>query len=1076
MKKSLLVFALLVWVGVQTVMAQTTIKGRVLDGEEHNEPSIGASVKVSGTTAGTQTDLDGNFEIELPANSNGMLEISYVGRATQTVKAKDGMEVILKNDQNALTEVVISTPYGPPVSKQNYVGAADVVTNKKIANTPVSDVTKAIEGAAPGVQVTNGSGEPGSGASIRIRGRGSISGNTSPLIVLDGAPYDGDITSINPSDIENINILKDAMATSLYGARGANGVIIINTKRGKAGEGKARITVDAKAGTVTRGLPNYNVMTDPKEYYETAWQGQYNKLLASGYYKTPLDAGYAASGQSSIGNAVLYNLGYNNYYLPGVGDSVQDAFLLDPVTGKLNPNAQLKYHDDWQKEIERVGVRQDYNVNVSGASDKSDYFLSAGYLKEDGYIVNGNYSRFTSRLNVNTQATDWLRMGLNVSGSMSTKKGIGFTSSANTGNPVFVALSMAPIYPVYWRDSLNNKVIDPLTGKDKLDYGNPFGDPDYSMGQRGNVPGNNILGQLFSDESRTEIKNVVVVPYLEAKFLKNFTFTTRLNASYTNLYDMSYTNRTHGILKDKGQLSKYSQNYFSYTWNQQLSYQKTFNDVHELTVTAAHENYYYNTGYISGTISGFPTDGFREFDIATGTPIVSSKTDNDRMESYLAIANYAYKGRYLLQGNIRRDGLSRFAPDVRWGTFAGLGGAWVISEEAFMKDVKWVNNLKLKASYGTNGNNGVNGTNGLDNYYAYQGLFDLSRPNGSNSAAIPLSLPSLSLTWEKTKAFNVGTEFTLFNNILSGEINVYNKVSDALYYNVPNPPSTGFISQIKNTATMYNRGLELNFYVTPVQTKNFSWTFNTNWSKNINKITKLADGIDSVVTTNNTILKPGYDFSTFYLVQSAGVDSKNGNELYMWYDTLNKKYDTTRLYNDRAQITGRQYFKNVNATPLFQGAITNTLKYKGFEFSFLISYSVGGKYYDATYQSLMMPNLSKIGGSNFSKDILNSWTPENPNASLPRIEYDNTEIGNVSSRFLIDASYINIRNINLRYTLAQNLIKKAGLNSASAYVAMDNVALFSKRKGMNPQGSFDGQVAYPYNPSRTIMFGLTLGL
>jgi len=1074
MKKSLLLFALLFWVGLQTVIAQTTIKGRVLDGEQNNEPLIGASIKIFGTTAGTQSDLDGNFELEMPANSKGMLEISYAGYGTQTIKATDNIEIILKKDVNTLTEVVISTPYGPPVSKQNYVGAADVVSGKKISNTPVSDVTKAIEGAAPGIQVTNGSGEPGSGASIQIRGRGSISGSTSPLIVLDGAPYDGDITSINPSDIENINILKDAMATSLYGARGANGVIIINTKRGKGSEGKARITIDAKAGTVTRGLPNYNVMTDPKEYYETAWRGQYNNLYYNGDSLNN-KAGRAASGISSIRDAVLYNLGYNNYNIPGVGDSVQDAYLLDPVTGKLNPNAQLKYHDDWQKAIERVGVRQDYNVNVSGGSDKSDYFLSAGYLKEDGYIINTNYSRFTSRLNVNTQATDWLRMGLNVSGSMSTQNGTGAGSSANSGNPTFVTLSMAPIYPVYYRDSMNNKVIDPLTGKDKLDYGNPTGDPNYSMGQRGTLPGQNMVGQLLSDQNKTDIKNVVVVPYLEARFLKDFTFTTRLNTSYTNQAGLSYTNKTHGLAIGQGILSKYSQNFFSYTWNQQLSYQKTFNKDHDLTVTAAHENYYFNTSYMQGSIQGFPTDNFREFTVATGTPTLSSQTDNDRMESYLAIANYGYKSKYLLQGNIRRDGLSRFSADSRWGTFMGIGGAWVISEESFLKSVSWVNSLKLKVSYGTNGNNGVNSANGSTNYYAYQGLFDLSRPNGESAAAIPLSLPSNSLTWEKTKSFNIGTEFTLFKRI-SGEINAYNKVSDALYYNVPNPPSTGFISQIKNTASMYNRGLELNFYVTAVQTKNFSWTFNTNWTKNINKITKLADGLDSVITTGNTILKPGYDFTTFYLVQNAGVNPANGDELYTYFDTLSQTYKTTNEFNNKAQITGRQYFKNVNATPLFQGAITNTLRYKGFEFSFLVTYSVGGKYYDATYAGLMGPNLSKLGSSNFSRDILDSWTPDNPNATLPRFQYNSTEIGNTSSRFLIDASYINIRNINLRYTLAENLVKKAGLNSASAYIAMDNVALFAKRQGMNPQGSFTGQVAYPYNPSRTIMFGLTLGL
>ncbi|MFA6056605.1 MAG: SusC/RagA family TonB-linked outer membrane protein [Taibaiella sp.] len=1071
MKKSLLLFALLLWVGVQAVYAQTKAKGRVIDGESSvkNDPLIGASVRVVGTTAGAQTDMDGNFEVDVPENSNGMIEISSTGYAPQTVKASDNMEVVLKSGNNTLADVVITSPYGPPVTKEKYVGAADVVTGKKIENTPVADVTKAIEGAAPGVQVTNGSGQPGSGAAIQVRGRGSLSASTSPLIVVDGAPYDGDIPSINPMDVANMSILKDAMATSLYGARGSNGVILITTKRGRAGE-KPKITVDGKMGVVTLGLPAYDVLTDPKDYYEMAWRGQYNKLITLGY--KPAEAGNMASGISSIAEAVVQKLGYNSYRLTGVGDSLQDAYLLDPVTGKLNPNAVLKYKDDWQKAMQRQGLRQDYNFNISGASDKSDYYLSAGYLNEKGYILRSDYSRFTTRLNVNTQATDWLKAGLNVSGTMSTQNGVG-TGSANTGNPVWVSLSMAPIYPVYWRDANDNTVIDPATGKTKLDYGNPTKDPDFSMGQRPFSPGNNSLGQLESDQNKTDVKNVIVVPYIEAKLMKGLTFLTRFNASYTSYIGQSYTNRTHGTLIGRGGLQKYSQNDFSYTWNQMLTYQKTFNEAHDLTITAGHENYYLNSSYFLGYITGFASDAFREFTVATGTPTLDSRTDNDRIESYFAVANYAYKGKYLLQANVRRDGLSRFYNDVRWGNFGGAGAAWLINEENFLKDVSWINTLKIKASYGTNGNSGILNDNGTNNFYAYQALYDIARPNGSQPSAIPYSLTSYDLKWETQKAVNVGAEFSLFNQRLSGEINVFNRQTANLYYNVPNPPSTGIISQIKNTGSMYNRGIELNFYITAVKTRNFSWTVNTNWTTYKNRITKLADGIDSVVTTRNTILKPGYDFTSFYLTHSSGVDPKNGDELYSYYDTVSHSMRDTNNFTDVA-VNTRSIVGN--ATPKFSGAITNTFTYKGFELSFLVTYSVGGKYLDGTYQSLMGNALTQIGSTNLSKDILNSWTPENPNATLPRFEWDAKQIGQVSDRFLVDASYINIRNVNLRYALPGNIVKKAGLSSLSAYISGDNIAFFSKRKGMNPQASFDGIVSYPYNPARTIMFGLTVGL
>lgn len=1076
MKKSLLLLVALLFVGLQTVIAQTKIKGHVVDGDSKSNPKeglIGANVKISGTNAGTQTDIDGNFELDLPANGSGKIEISYLGYATQNVAATDGIEVTLQKSENVLVDVVITSPYGAPIAKEDYVGAGDVVSAKKIENTPVADITKSIEGAAPGVQVTNGSGAPGSGASIQIRGRGSLSANTEPLIVLDGAPYDGDITSINPMDVASMSILKDAMATSLYGARGSNGVILVTTKRGRSGE-KPRITVDGKVGTVTRGLPSYDVITDPKDYYEIAWRGQYNK----NFYGTGLNAVKSGTDASGLTTplGVVEQLGYNSYSINGVGDSLQNAYLLDPVTGKLNPNAQLKYKDDWQKEMQRVGVRQDYNFSVSSASDKSDYYLSAGYLNEKGYIINSDYSRFTTRLNVNTQATDWLRIGLNVSGSMSTNNGTGTQtgSGANTGNPIFVAMTTAPIYPVFYRDSNNNKVIDPLTGDYKYDYGSVSGDPGYSNGTRGNVAGENIIGQLKSRDLNLKTMNVVAIPYLDIKLNDHLNFVTRFNTSFTNYNQRSYTSREHGTSKPLGgSLSRFSENDFSYTWNQQLTYQKVFNKIHDFSITAAHESYYKNIGYTSGYVTGFISDEFREFDVATGTPTLESRTDNERMESYLAVANYTLNDKYLFQANVRRDGLSRFSPESRWGNFGGAGVGWVLSRENFLKDVSWLSNLKLKASYGTTGNNAVTKSDGSQNYYGYQALYDVSRPNGNKSAAIPLTLQNNALTWETQKAVNIGAEFSLFKDRISGEVNVYNRQTADLYLNVPNPPSTGIYSQLLNTGSMRNRGIELNIYATAVRSQNFTWTINANWSKNVNKITYLADGRDSLIKTDNTILRPGYDFTSFYLVHSAGINPLNGDELYTYLDTLTNTMKSDTGYNT-IQSLNRQIAGN--ATPKFQGAITNTFAYKGFEFSFLITYSVGGKYYDNTYEGLMGNALTKIGSTNFSKDILNSWTPDNPNATLPRFEWDNANNSNVSDRFLIDASYISIRNVNLRYSIPKNLVAKAKLSSLSAYIAADNVAFFSKRAGMNPQGSFNGQVQYPYNPSRTIMFGLTVGL
>ena len=1065
-------FALLLWAGVQTVSAQTKAKGKIID--KSGEAIPGAAVKVNGTTTGTMTDADGNFELDVP--DGGKITISALGYGPQTLDANGNMTITMTQGENILTDVVVSQPYGPPVTKGKYVGAADVITAKQIENRPVTDLTQAIEGASPGIQTSSASGQPGSGAGILIRGIGSLTGGVGPLYVVDGNVYTGDITSINPSDIENITVLKDATSTSLYGSRGSNGVIVVTTKRGKRGE-KPRISVDGKIGTVTRGLPNYKVMRDPKDYYEASWRGMYNSLVTGG--QTPAAAGQAASGLSAEG--VVDLLGYNSYNIPGVDAALQNASLLDPTTGKLNPNAQLKYAtDDWSKEMQRTGLRQDYNFNVSGGSDKTDYFLSAGYLKEKGYLLATDYDRFTTRANVNSQATDWLKVGMNLSASMTTQNGNLSQSGTSSVNPNYIALNTAPVFPVYYRDSLNNKVIDPQTGKDKYDYGSTVKDPNSSMGTRAVNPGQNVIGEMQLNENRSDIKNVVFSPYLEVKLPKDFSFRTNLTTNYTNVAGTTWYTTLHGTYKPTpdqdpnsgGLLDKNSANYFSYTWNQTLSWKKTLGKDHELSASVVHENYYYNTSYQDASVKGFAFENLRELSNGSATPTVASQTDNERMESYLGLVSYAYKGKYLFDANIRRDGLSRFYQDNRWGTFGAVGAAWIISSEDFMKNVSWIQNLKLKASYGTQGNNDIRTATGGVNYYAWQGLYDVSRPNGSNAAVVPITLPNYNLQWESQKNLNIGTEFTMFNNILSAEINVYNRSTSGLYFNVPNAPSTGFPTKLQNAASLYNRGIELNFYVTPVNTKDFTWRINANFTKFKNVITSLGQGQDSVVGVGNGMWKKGHSIYDYWMVHSDGVDSKNGDELYSYIAADGSTRDTSDYI--AAQNNGGRHYTGTSSIPKLQGAITNSLRYKSFTFSFLITYSIGGQFYDGIYQSLT--TMETVGANNLTPDIKDAWTETNTSAKLPRFEVGNQDIGQRSDRFLIDASWLNIRNINLSYDFPAGMLSKAGMGSLTAYVSADNVAFFSHRQGMNPQQSFGGSADYLYTPSRVLTFGLRLGL
>jgi len=1081
MKKILLFFALVLVSGLQLVMAQTTAKGVVYD--ENKEPMPGASVRVAGTTTGTITDVDGNFEVIVPEGVRGVLEIDYAGYGRQTVNAAEGLVVNMSISGTELSNVVIEATYGQTTTKEKYVGAADRIDAERISKMPVTDITRAIEGAAPGIQVSSATGQPGSGSSVRMRGMGSLSSSNSPLYVVDGTPYMGDITSIAPSDVESITLLKDATATSLYGSRGANGVIVITTKKGRRGNAPPRINVDAKVGIVQRGLPNYDVVRDPKDYYELAWKAYYNQLNNSfindfkennpnateAQLNARLDGWKDTARQMASGllqgGGIVGRLGwrYNPY-------DVEDHQLLDTL-GRLNPNANLKYPtQDLFKELQRTGLRQDYNLNVSGGSEKSDYFLSFGYLNEKGYIKFSEYDRFSLRANVNTQITDWLRSGVNVAGSMSNMRyNGGEGGAANTGNPFYIANSMAPIYPVYFRDENGNEVIDPVTGEKKYDWGDMVRDPGSSIGTRLTNPGTNALGSLYFDEDRYKVNNVVATAFMEAKFLKDFSFKTTLSGNYVGTNQTNWGSKLHGsAIGLGGSLFKVAQNDFTYTWNQQLSWSKQF-DKHTLSAFVVHENYAYNSAYQTGNKTGFISDEFR--DLAVGTTVVSttSRTNLDRIESYLGGINYDFADKYTFNANFRRDGSSRFAPQSRWGNFWSVGGAWHLSKENFLSDVSWLDLLKVKVSYGTQGNNQLL-LAGAQNYYPSLGLYDLSQSNGANVAAIPTSLSNAELKWESSGQLNAGLEFSFFKRI-SGEINFFNRTNTDLLYNRPFPRSTGFATRPENVASMYNRGVELNMSVVAAQAKDFRWDVNFNLTKFKNVVTKLAPGLDSVIT-GNKMLKPGTSMYEFYLVQSAGVDPSNGDELYYYYNE-DGEWTTTNVFAD-ANVTKNRKLSG-SSLPDLMGGMTNTVSYKGFELSFLFTFGLGGKFYDGQYASLMSSG-GAIGATNWHKDMLDSWTPQNTSASLPRLEYNNPNLAGASTRFLMDASYLSLRNINLGYQFSENMLKKAHMRSLRAYVSVDNAFLMSKRKGMNPQSSFDGNDSYIYSPSRVIMFGVNVGL
>lgn len=1061
MKKRVLSLALLLSAGANIAFGQgKTVKGTVVD--EAGNPLIGVTIETVDEKMSTFTDVDGNFEMEIPAGASDQLKISYLDMNTTTSANDDLSKIVLKKQATSLDGVVI-TGYRT-VTKEKYVGAADNITAEQIEKMPVADVTRALEGAAPGLQFAGG-GDPGAGANIRIRGFGSVTGSSAPLFVVDGTPYAGDITSINPSDIENVTVLKDATATSLYGSRGSNGVIVITTKRGKSNKNKeADINIDLRTGIVQRGVQNYDVMTSEAEYYEMTWQAYVNNLINVLGYDAET-AAQIASGQTTEEGIITRLGGYNSYNV--------DSSQVVGLDGKINPAAKLKYHDVWDDEITRMGKRNEVNLNIGNRDEKNDYYFSLGYLNEQGFIKYTDYQRISGRMNINSQVKKYLKVGLNLSGTISDGNFTGTADGSSSGNPMFISKDWAPIFPVYYYNAAGQRETDPITGEDKFDWGAAGATTNEllmgsSIGERPGLQNSNILGSMMLNEQSYKTLNLVAVPYIEVNFLENFTFNTLLNYNYYDQSNINMNNKFYGQFAENG--GNNSRSYFNsrtYTFRQMLSYNKFLNkDRDNLNIFAVHENYDLSSTSLSGGATGIPIPGNSNLSGATTTS-ANSADDYFRMESYLVGASYIYDNNLFFDGSARWDGTSRFGPTVRWNTipFWALGVGYNLKSADFLKEVEAVKDMKVKMSYGTQGNQNIGG------YYVWQSLYGTTFPNGTSLGGLMTEVGNDKLTWEAQGQFNAGLEFNLFNDKLSGEINFFNRNTTDLLFMVPTAPSMGIQQMPMNTASMFNRGVEVSLgsrifkQITP---DDFGWSVNLNLTHFKNQITKMPDGLDSFIS-GQFMYKKGHSIYDFYIVESAGINQATGTELYYTIDSLGNRVTDSVWANVSSK--GRVY--HGTAIPDLYGTFTNSLDYKGFNLQFTLAFGLGGDYYDGVYASMMQPGS---WGRNWHRDILNSWTPTNTNTNLPRVEMNNIDIGGATTRFLIDASYLNIRNITLGYTLPTKWTDKMHLNNVRVYALFDNVHLFSRRQGMNPQSSFSGQSGYTYTPARTMMFGVKFNL
>ena len=1050
-------------------IAQRTVTGTVADDKGIPLPKV--SVQVKGSTVGTITKDDGSYSLVLPANATTLV-FSSADMATQEVRitSSSNYAITLLSENKNLDEVVV-VAYGT-VKKEALTGSVGQIKTEQIAKRPIGNITGAIEGNVPGVITTSANGQPGSSLGIRVRGFGSINATSEPLLVVDGVPYTGGTSNINPDDVENITVLKDAASTALYGSRAANGVLMITTKKGK--KGRNGISIRAMQGFVSRGLQEYD-RVDAFQYYPLLWEAYRNSLVypAAGAAISLDSASRVASGLTTR-TSIKDLLSYNPF-------NVANNAIVG-TNGQINPGAQLLYPDDldWTNDLMRNGTRKDYTINFNGGADKVDYFFSLGYLKEEGYTIKTDFERYTARMNVNVQPKTWLKTGLNFSGNYSVSTTAADGGSTSFVNPFFFSRNIGPIYPPYLHNMTSGDFVLDALGNKIWDLGN-YGTSAIGIANgvpnrpSGGFAGRHALAETILNIPQFKRTAMSVRNYVDITFLKNFKFTNNISVDFQNQRNSSYENTLVGDGAPGGRSSKSAGSTTGFIASQLLNYGGKIKS-HKVDVLLGHESYNQFETDLNGFKQGQTLSGNIELGNFTTINSLGSSEDRYRIESYFSRVNYDFKNKYFLSGSIRRDGNSRFASESRWGTFWSVGGGWNIDKEKFMDGVKWVNSLKLRSSYGV-----VGVADGIG-FYAYQGLYVFA--NNANEPGIVQSQTSVlnrALSWEENKQFDIGVDFSLFNNRVSGSFEYYNRISADLLFAVPTPLSSGLLSSTKNTATMFNKGVEARVSADIVKTKNFTWNTTINISTVNNEITKMPESVPEFVTGTKKYAV-GKSIFDYWLRTYYGVDPLDGAALYVANDKLTAVNRRIIVKNNGApdtvttSIANGKFEYQGGTVPDFYGSLTQSVSYKQITLSALFSFQKGGKTYDGLYQGLM--SAGNYGGA-LHPDVLSRWQKPGDITNVPRMDAGTqraTDHNATSSRWLTDASFINIRTISLSYDLPKSLVSRFKVSNAQFFLSAENVAFFSKRRGINNQQAFSGVTSNAYPPARVVTIGLTLNL
>jgi len=1048
----MLLTALMLFITVNVFSQSGSVSGEVFAAED-GTPLIGATVKVKGSRLATSTDLDGRFTLTGLQSNDKYIEVTYVGYHSVTAEIKPGMKVYLEASAEMLDEVIV-VAFGKQ-KKESFTGSASVVDASQIARQQVTNPIEALNGTVTGLNMVE-SNSFGSDPQITIRGIGSLNAGTSPLIVLDGMPYNGYFNDFNPADIASITVLKDAASNALYGARGANGVILITSK--SAQRGKTTVSLTAKWGVNHDGRVKYDVIDNPGEYYEAYYLAQKNHFMNS--------LGQSESLAHLNANAILgapYTSGGLGYMVYSVPEGQQ----LIGTNGKLNPKATLGnrvsnngeiytlYPDNWLDEGLRDGFRQEYNMTVSSGNDQYSLYGSLGYLKNNGIAYNNDIERYTARLKADAQLYPFLKFGGSASFNHT-------TTNLQTG--VYSVLTeIAPIYPLYMRDQFGNIMTD-SHGK-MYDYG----DGKLNGQQRAYCASGNYIQEDLLDINRNVSNSFSIQGFAQVDFLDGFRFTIN-GSAYITENRMSFGhNPYYGFNKGRGYIATSHYRTHDFNTQQLLNYSKAFGG-HQIDVLIGHE--YTRSGQTALSASRNDItlwESNKELAGAITDSSMGGYVSGYNVEGWLSRAQYDYESKYFLSGSFRRDGSSRFHPKHRWGNFWSAGAAWILTREDWFPKNQYVNMLKLKASYGEQGNDKIGD-------FLYTDTYNISSSNGE-PAFVFNSKGNETITWETVGNFNTGVEFELFNSRLSGGLEFYIRNTRDMLMFFSTPLSLGYSGYYDNVGDMRNTGLELQLDATLVSTRNFTWNVGLNLTWERNRVTYLPEDKKLAVCDGYSGYIDGQFFygedlpvATWRMPKYAGV-SEEGKAMYYKTGADGELIATTNY--DEAE-----YFLCGSALPKVFGGFNTSFKFYGVDINAQFNYSIGGKKYDTVYRTFMTPPYESITGGPIHKDIWNSWSPSNTSSDIPRWQFGEYSGTNTSDRFLTDASYLGLRSITVGYTFPKNIIRKLSLGSLRLFCQADNVYYWTKRKGFDPRmgsshGNYNSSSGYSF-PMRTISGGLSV--